>query len=90
VNKINKQTQTSKISNKIATESFEKINKTICDSMEQYYKLGEATIIALILNCFYEDKYKSKDIKEYMKSIIDSDNELKEMVYDCMKERIDK
>jgi len=86
MNKINKETQVFKISNKTTMEFSEKINKNICDLIEQYYRLGEANIISFILNCFYEDKYKSKDIKEYIKAIIDSDNELKEMVYDCMKD----
>ena len=49
-------------------------------------KLGSAYMIAFILNSFYDDKYKINDIKCYLKAIIDEDNEVKEYVYDIMKD----
>ena len=51
-----------------------------------FYKLGSAYMIAFILNSFYDDKYKINDIKCYLKAIIDEDNEVKEYVYDIMKD----
>lgn len=52
----------------------------------KYYKLGVAWVIALVLECFYNDKYKIKDIQSYMKNLIKDDDELKEYVYDIMKD----
>jgi len=48
--------------------------------------MGEAYIIAFVLECFYDKKYKIKDLQQYLKAIIDGDEELKEYVYDIMKD----
>ncbi len=66
------------------------ISKGISDNLEKvlngYYKLGEAWVIAFVLECFYDKKYKFADLKEYLKAFIDNDKELKEYVYDLMKD----
>ena len=67
-----------KISNNI-NEKFYKV-------LNQYRQLGSAYIIAFVLECFYDDKYKIKDIQSYMKALMDDDKQLKEYVYDLMKD----
>ena len=62
------------------------INKKFVDIVNQYYQLGLAYVIALVLECFYDDKYKTKDIQSYLKAMMNSDNQLKEYVYDLMKD----
>ena len=64
----------------------ESINNDIGENINSYYKLGQAWVIAFVLECFYDDKYKIQDIKTYMKAMIKDDVELKEMVYDIMKD----
>lgn len=63
-----------------------KIGADIDKSLNSYYKLGQAWIIAFVLECFYDKKYKIADLKEYLKIMIDGDKELKEYVYDLMKD----
>lgn len=65
---------------------FEKLNKDFGEFLNSYYKMGEAYIIAFVLECFYDEKYKIKDLKQYLKAIIESDKQLKEYVYDMMKD----
>lgn len=66
------------------------ISKGISNNLEKvlngYYKLGEAWVIAFVLECFYDHKYKIADLQEYLKSFIDNDKELKDYVYDIMKD----
>jgi hypothetical protein len=62
------------------------ISGNMYETTNEYYRLGEAYIIAFILVCFYDDKYKIKDMKDYMKGLIDGDKKLKEYVYDIMKD----
>lgn len=63
-----------------------KIGVDIDKNFNSFYKLGQAWIIAFVLECFYDKKYKIADLKEYLKAIIDNDKELKEYVYDLMKD----
>ena len=65
-----------------------KINETsnINNVLNSYLFLGEAWIIAFVLECFYDEKYKVKDIQSYMKALIKDNPELKDMVYDLMKD----
>lgn len=87
---IKKEELLKKIKLKKEFNHFEKISNLITvnlnNILSKYYKLGQARIIAFILVCFYDNKYKIKDIKSYMKQLIDDDKELKEYVYDCMKD----
>jgi len=62
------------------------INMDSSKIFESYFKLGAARIVAFVLECFYDKKYKIADLKEYFKAIIDNDKELKEYVYDLMKD----
>ena len=62
------------------------VNKDFQDIISNNVKLGEAWIIAFVLVCFYDDKYKISDLKLYMKKLIDDDNTLKQYVYDLMKD----
>lgn len=64
----------------------ESINSDIGKNIHSYYKLGQAWVIAFVLECFYDDKYKIRDMQTYIKAMIKDDDELKEMVYDCMKD----
>ena len=63
-----------------------KLNNNFQQSLNNYYKFGMANIIAFVLECFYDKKYKIKDLQQYLKAIIDGDKELKEYVYDIMKD----
>jgi len=62
------------------------INDEFGKIANSYYHLGMAWVISFVLECFYDDKYKIKDLKEYLHMIIKDNQELKEMVYDCMKD----
>lgn len=64
----------------------EEIARNGLDMNNSFYKLGSAYVIAFILNSFYDDKYKINDIKYYLKAIIDDDSEIKDYVYDIMKD----
>lgn len=63
-----------------------KIGVDIDKNFNSFYKLGQAWIIAFVLECFYDKKYKIADLKEYLKVMIDGDKQLKEYVYDLMKD----
>lgn len=52
----------------------------------KYYYLGEAYVIAFILECFYDKKYKINDLKYYLKELIDGNETVKEYVYEIMKD----
>lgn len=69
-------------SNRLVLDITEEYNNAI----SKFYKIGNAYIIAFILNCFYDDKYKINDIKYYLKEMIDRDLELKEYTYEIMKD----
>lgn len=64
----------------------ENIHNDVQKGLDSYFKLGEAWIIAFIFVCFYDDKYKIKDLKTYLHALFKNDSELKDMVYDCMKD----
>jgi hypothetical protein len=70
--------------NKLAEKIYAENN--IRKALEDNYRLGEAFIMAFVLECFYDKKYKLKDLKDYLKVMIDNDNTLKEYVYECMKD----
>lgn len=67
---------------KCSAKIAEDFNKAI----SSYYKVGQAWIIAFCLECFYDNKYKIADLKYYLKQIIENDSELKEYVYELMKD----
>jgi len=69
-----------------SSKIINKLNKNIQESINGYYKMGEVYIIAFILECFYDKKYKIKDLQQYLKAIIEDDKELKEYVYEIMKD----
>ena len=50
------------------------------------YRLGQAQIIALLLNQFYDEEYKVSDVKSFFKALMDNAKELKEYVYEIMKD----
>jgi hypothetical protein len=62
------------------------ITGNLNDIIMKYHKLGQAYTIAFILECFYDQKYKIADLKSYLKIQMDNDKELKEYVYDCLKD----
>lgn len=62
------------------------INKDFGDIISNNVKLGQAWVIAFVLVCFYDDKYKISDLKLYMKKLMDGDDSLKQYVYDLMKD----
>ena len=62
------------------------ITGNLNDIIIKYHKLGQAYTIAFVLECFYDQKYKLTDLRTYLKAQIDDDKELKEYVYDCMKD----
>ena len=67
----------------IIFQNFSKEHQIITDSI---YKLGQAQIIALLLNQFYDENYKITDVKSFFKALIDKDKDLKEYVYEIMKD----
>jgi septum formation topological specificity factor MinE len=67
-------------------KTFQSVNGDFNDIICKYVEIGKAQIIAFILECFYEEKYKIKDIKSYMKAMISSNKQLKEYVYELMKD----
>jgi len=67
-------------------KAAQKINDDFGKVLNSYFNLGRAWIIAFVLQCFYDDKYKIADLKSYLYAIIKDNPELKEMVYDCMKD----
>lgn len=78
-----------KIANKIGSElnkSNEIMNDALRNAIIQYYLLGQASIISLLLHGINYKNYKSEDIKECLELCINGDKELKNMVYDCMKD----
>jgi len=72
------------------TNHKDRILQDINDNLEKviksYYDLGMAWIISFVLESFYDDKYKINDLKLYLHKIMDNDQELKEMVYESMKD----
>ena len=64
----------------------DEIGKEFNESANKYYKMGQAWIIAFVLECFYDNKYKIKDLQWYLKEIIKQDDTLKEYVYEIMKD----
>lgn len=61
------------------TQGFDEYNNSI-------YRLGQAQIIALLLNQFYDEEYKISDVKSFFKVLMDNEKELKGFVYDIMKD----
>jgi len=75
-------TELEKIMDKIQTN----LSKTISKEIEQIYMLGQASIISLLLYYINNLNIDSKEIKQSLNKYIDEKNELKNMVYDCMKD----
>jgi hypothetical protein len=65
---------------------FNGINKQAGDYISSVYNLGQAKVIAFVLECFYDNKYKISDLQYYLKAMIDGNEELKEYVYEIMKD----
>lgn len=63
-----------------------KINDGLGKDINSIYKSGQAWVIAFVFRMFYNDKYKVSDLQEYMKAMMESDEELKEYVYEIMKD----
>lgn len=63
-----------------------KINEALGKDINSIYKLGQAWVIAFVLESFYDQKYKISDLQYYMKALIKDDEELKEYVYEIMKD----
>ena len=64
----------------------DEIGKELNEGMNKYYKMGQAWMIAFVLECFYDNKYKIKDLQWYLKEIMKQDDTLKEYVYEIMKD----
>ena len=56
------------------------------DLINKYYKLGMAKVIAPILYDYSDEKYKIADLQKYIKDILETDKELKEYIYEIMKD----
>lgn len=67
----------------VVLRNFNKECRTVIDSVN---KLGQAQIIAVLLNQFYDEDYKVSDVKSFFKALMDEDKELKEYVYEIMKD----
>jgi hypothetical protein len=69
---------------------FETLSNNITGNLNEilsnHYRLGEAYIVAFVLECFYDNKYKIKDLQWYLKEMIKADETLKEYVYEIMKD----
>ncbi len=63
-----------------------KFNKEYVDYIWSVYKIGQAQLIALFLNNFYDENYKISNIKKLLKAWMDNDKELKNYVYEIMKD----
>jgi hypothetical protein len=79
-----------KVKNTAPDSHMDKIMSGISDNfgkvLNSYYKAGQAWVIAFVLECFYNDKYKISDLQKYMKALIKDNKELKEYVYEIMKD----
>lgn len=76
------QTHSDRIVKEIHTafaQDFDEYNNSL-------YRLGQAQIIALLLNQFYDEEYKISDVKSFFKALMDNEKELKGFVYDIMKD----
>jgi hypothetical protein len=65
---------------------IEKNSENMNTAISNYINLGRAWVIAFVLECFYDNKYKVKDLQCYLKVLMDNDKTLKEYVYECMKD----
>lgn len=68
------------------TKISQEIGDAFSKALNSYYNMGMAWVISFVLESFYDDKYKIKDLKDYLHEMMKSNKELKEMVYDCMKD----
>ena len=62
------------------------INDDLFQTLNSYCNLGMAWVIAIVFECFNDNEYKIEDIKKNLRVLIENDKQLKEMVYDCMKD----
>ena len=85
IKKMMEKIQTNRESNHYNSLAL-RIGMDIDKNFKSFYKFGQAWVIAFVLECFYDKKYKIADLKEYLKAMIDGDKELKEYVYDLMKD----
>lgn len=61
-------------------------NNNMETAISNYIDLGRAWVIAFVLECFYDDKYKVNDLQTYLKAMFKDDETLREYVYECMKD----
>jgi len=61
-------------------------NNNMNIAISNYINLGRAWVIAFVLECFYDDRYKLSDLQTYLKAMFKDDKVLKEYVYECMKD----
>lgn len=85
-----KNTKRSVISRTHGNKILDDISKKYSDNHTEYvgsiYKLGQAQIMALLLNEFYDENYEVSYIKSFFKIYMDGDKELKNYVYEIMKD----
>lgn len=72
--------------NKILDDINKKYSDNHIEYIENIYKLAQAQIMALLLNQFYDENYKVSDVKSFFKASMDNDKELKNYVYEIMKD----
>jgi len=84
-----------KIKNRKASRTHsDRIAKKIFDSFANQfnrysfsmYKFGQAQIMAFLLRQSYNKDYKADDIRQHLRILMDNDKELKEYVYEIMKD----
>jgi hypothetical protein len=63
----------------------DKASSTLQKGINDYYKIGQAQIISMLLNCFYDGNFNITDVKTFFKKMMDGDKLLKEYTYEIMK-----
>lgn len=71
-----------KLTNQCSSEFYKEQEKYL----NSLYKIGQAQLVALLLNEFYDADFKVSDVKSFFKIWIDGDKELKDYVYEIMKD----
>ena len=86
LNKIRNSSLSKTHSQKIFDTITQKFGKEHEEFTESIYKIGQAQIVALLLNQFYDENYKVSDVKSFFKAWMDNDKDLKGYVYEIMKD----
>lgn len=86
LNKIRNSSLSKTHSQKIFDTITQKFGKEHKEFAESIYKIGQAQIVALLLNQFYDENYKVSDVKSFFKAWMDNDKDLKGYVYEIMKD----